>query len=115
MTNRLVNELESYDGYDGYDDRADEVIADVAPEIDFNTYEVVVQETVEYRVRVQAKNMATALWYVNDMKDNITKNIQAEKYTFSAYKSPYALNEDGSCDWETPDYDAGDIDVTEED
>ena len=97
MKNRLVRELESYEGYvpEPKEHTRGEVVYDM-PESEFDTYEVVVRETTDYVVRIFCKSMDDALDLARDVAESVVKDKGAEKYTLTAIPSPYAEYEDGT-------------------
>ena len=74
MKNRLVRELESYEGYvpEPKEYAKDEVVYDM-PESEFDTYEVVVRETTDYVVRIFCKNMDDALDLARDVAESVVR------------------------------------------
>ena len=104
MRNRLVDELEEYVGYVPETEEEKPVPELEMPEYEYNTYEVLVKETTEYVVRVHAKSMEDALDFISDRESEVVRNHTAEKYTIESMKSPYAYEEDGSCEWADYDY-----------
>ena len=105
MKNRLVRELESYEGYvpEPKECAKDEIVYDM-PESEFDTYEVVVRETTDYVVRIFCKNMDDALDLARDVAESVVKEKSAEKYTLTAIPSPYTENEDGTSQFIDYDY-----------
>ena len=105
MKNRLVRELESYEGYvpEPKEHTRGEVVYDM-PESEFDTYEVVVRETTDYVVRIFCKSMDDALDLARDVAESVVKDKGAEKYTLTAIPSPYAEYEDGTSQCVDYDY-----------
>ncbi len=104
MRNRLVDELEEYVGYVPEAEEEKPVPGLEMPEYEYNTYEVLVKEITEYTVRVNAKSMDDALSFIAEMKEDVVRDHKAEKYSLISMKSPYAYEEDGSCEWAEYDY-----------
>ena len=105
MKNRLVRELESYEGYvpEPKEHTRGEVVYDM-PESEFDTYEVVIRETTDYVVRIFCKSMDDALDLARDVAESVVKDKGAEKYTLTAIPSPYAEYDDGTSQCVDYDY-----------
>lgn len=105
MTNRLVREMDSYEGYvpEAKECEKGEVDYDLT-ESEFEVYEVVIREVTDYIVRIFSKNMHDALDLARDVAESVVKEGSAEKYELTAIPSPYTENENGISQWCDYDY-----------